>query len=60
MVGKEQKIRLENIESRPRVHHFYVVFYFRAVTSGYDRLRAVYRRFKCQWDKFIYIYTFHR
>ena len=53
MVGKEQKIRLENIESRPRVHHFFVVVYFRAVTSGYGR-------FRCQWDKFIYIYTFHR
>ena len=28
MVGKEQKIRLENIESRPRVRHFFVVDHF--------------------------------
>ena len=59
MVEKEQKIRLENIESRPRVHHFFVVDYLRAVTAvttGYGR---------CTDGSGVnginlYIYTFHR
>ena len=44
MMGKERKIRLENVESRPRVHHFFVIVYFRMVTNGYGRLRMVYVR----------------